>query len=308
MAESHQQGESHQKPSKPQNPSVRVNSSKVTPLTQENLNQVEPKSKFAEWRQRRQSEKESAENNVTSIRTSSIPADAKARKPRRLKRLLWTLGSLLALALLFIGVVFYSPLLATRTITVEGAHLLSQSTVVDQLAPLEGKPLTRISDQDVQNLLGNSTVLRKVSVEARPPHELLVTLHERVPVAVVEDNNKFMMVDADGVKLGDVDSVQDAGVPLIKGGLDVVQTPEFKTVTAVLAALPKDLLSQVQEASADSTSTISLKMTDDTQVVWGTAEDSELKAKVLTQLRSSLGEKGAVQTYDVSSPLVPTTK
>lgn len=293
------------------NPSIRVNSSKVTPLSQETLQKVQPKSKFSEWRQNRSRQElveEPTVSNVTSLsgRVSSTRTSAKSFQ--KWKKWLIALLSLLVLGAVFIGLVFFSPLLAVRTITVEGAHLLPAETVQEQLKPLDGTPVTRISEDEVQSMIGSSHILRDVTIQARPPHELVVTLHERIPVAVVKDGDKFSLVDVDGVKLGEVDSVEEAGLPEISGGTDTLKTPEFKTITAVLSALPQSLLAEVKEAKADSASTISLNMHDDTEVVWGTAEDSELKAKVLTQLRSTLGESGAISTYDVSSPLVPTTK
>lgn len=305
--------------------SVRVNSAKVTPLAEKSRASGQPSSKFMQWRARRgeknssavkgqqnqQATAEKSNSDLSSQTAQSVSAQKLSWRERGRKSWKKILGAVVALALvvaLFVGVVFFSPLLATQKITVEGASLLSQSTLEEKLAPLEGTPLPRITEDEVKSRLGESTILRGVMVQAHAPHELIVIVHERVPVALIKKDEGFEMVDADGVELGTVKSADAVPMPLIEGGEDVVKKPQFSTIAAVLATLPQELLGQVSQASADSASTISLTMNDGTHVVWGTSEDSELKAKVLIQLRNTLGESGRIQTYDVSSPLVPTTK
>lgn len=285
-------------------PSIRVNSEKVQPLKPESLVEVEEQSEFSQWRQEH---REVREQDLAQPPAQTEENTAPWWK-RRLKALGIGIGSLLVVAVLFIGVVFYSPLLAVRTIDIEGANLISQSAVEDKLQQLEGVPLTRITDQRVADLVGNQNMLRSVTVEAKPPHGLVVKLQERVPVAMVKDGNEYVLVDNDGVQLTRVSSRDDAKLPLIDGGLGVLNSQEFKTVTSVLAALPSSLLSQVTSTKADSASSIKLELSDGVEVVWGTADESELKAKVLTELMNSVGQKNTVKTYDVSSPLRPTTK
>lgn len=296
---------------KARKPRIRLNSAKVAQLEDSNDNLVDlsENSKFAQWRQ-----------NHSKIASDSVIADDEDNHPapislnsRRKNRWNWKHWlyaslALLVAAALFIGIVFFSPLLATRTIKVEGASLLDEATIQQQLKQLEGVPMTQITESEVASLIGNENVLYGVTLQANPPHELVVQLRERVPVAVVDNEGTFVLVDNEGVQLGTAPSVEAAGVPLVSGGLDILGSGAFQTVTTVLAALPTSILSQVSEAKADSASTITLEMVDGTKVVWGTPDESELKAKVLVQLMTSVGAETAVETYDVSSPLVPTVK
>ena len=75
----------------------------------------------------------------------------------------------------------------------------------------------------------------------------------------------------------------------------------------------------MKEARASSTSNINLTLKDGVVVQWGTAEESDLKAKVLTKLMEAVREDQSktaqqgraankVNTYDVSSPRVPVTR
>lgn len=290
-------------------PRIRLNSPKVVQLEDagDNLVDLTENSRFAQWRQTH--EKSTAEA-LTDFGEEPAPIPFKARRKKQKSCRSWLYASLaLVLAVaLFVGVVFFSPLLATRTIKVEGASLLDETTVQQQLRQLEGVPMTQITESEVADLIGNQNVLYGVTLQANPPHELIVQLRERVPVAVVEHEGSFVLVDNEGVQLGTAPSAEAAGVPLVGGGLDILGSDVFTTITKVLASLPTSILSQVSEAKADSASTITLHMRDGTKVVWGTPEDSELKAKVLVQLMTSVGSEGGAETYDVSSPLVPTVK
>ena len=82
---------------------------------------------------------------------------------------------------------------------------------------------------------------------------------------------------------------------------------------------PMMTLAQVKEAGATSTSSITLTLRDNTTVQWGTAEESELKAKVLLSLRQAIAKRAQEETsseaqtqkvtvYDVSAPRVPVTR
>lgn len=292
-------------------PRIRLNSTKVEQLkdTSDNLVALSEDSRFAQWRQTHAQElSPPVQEGADGTQPAPISLKARRKKPRSWKRWLYTLVAALLTVGLFIGIVFFSPLLATHTIRVEGASLLDEATLQQQLRQLEGIPMTQITESEVADLIGNENVLYGVTLQANPPHELVVQLRERVPVAVVEHEGKFVLVDNEGVQLGTAPSIEAAGVPLVSGGLDILGSGAFRTVTAVLATLPTSILSQVSEAKADSASTITLEMTDGTKVVWGTPEESELKAKVLVQLMASVGTEVTVETYDVSSPLVPTVK
>ncbi|MDY6051418.1 MAG: cell division protein FtsQ/DivIB [Rothia sp. (in: high G+C Gram-positive bacteria)] len=287
-----------------------MNSPKVSQLPDagDSLVDISENSRFAQWRRAQEEDKRQGQEEAQSLPSAPVPLRPSHRAVGGWKKWVYGFGALVLAAAVFVGLVFFSPLLATRTITVQGASLLDEEAVQQQLGQLEGVPMTRISESEVASLIGHEQVLYGVSLQAHPPHELVVQLHERVPVAVVQNEGSFVLVDDEGVQLGTAASVEDAGVPLVAGGLDILGSAAFNTVTGVLAALPGSILSQVSEAKADSASTITLEMVDGTRVVWGTPEESDLKAKVLVQLMDSVGSEQAVETYDVSSPLVPTVK
>lgn len=297
-----------------------------------------PASRFGRWRAEREQqraaeiekERERASRQAQRERLRQDPgldglrAEERPRKERapltRARKLLYTASALAIIAVLYVVLVFFSPLLATQKITVRGASLLETSQVEQKLEPLRGVPLTRIDEKKVRELIGQDNVIRSVQVESRPPHELVVTLKERTAVAVVKQGDTYHTVDSDGVSLLESATQPDTSVPLVRfSGDDPKTSAEFRTISAALSAMPSELLAQVKEASATSTSSITLTLRDNTTVQWGTAEESELKAKVLLSLRQAIAKRAQeensseVQTqkvtvYDVSAPRVPVTR
>lgn len=297
-----------------------------------------PASRFGRWRAEREQqraaeiekERERASRQAQRERLRQDPgldglrAEERPRKERapltRARKLLYTASALAIIAVLYVVLVFFSPLLATEKITVHGASLLETSQVEQKLEPLRGVPLTRIDEKKVRELIGQDNVIRSVQVESRPPHELVVTLKERTAVAVVKQGDTYHTVDSDGVSLLESATQPDTSVPLVRfSGDDPKTSAEFRTISTALSAMPSELLAQIKEAGATSTSSITLTLRDNTTVQWGTAEESELKAKVLLSLRQAIAKRAQeensseaqtqkVTVYDVSAPRVPVTR
>lgn len=297
-----------------------------------------PASRFGRWRAEREQqraaeiekERERASRQAHRERLRQDPgldglrAEERPRKERapltRARKLLYTASALAIIAVLYVVLVFFSPLLATQKITVRGASLLETSQVEQKLEPLRGVPLTRIDEKKVRELIGQDNVIRSVQVESRPPHELVVTLKERTAVAVVKQGDTYHTVDSDGVSLLESATQPDTSVPLVRfSGDDPKTSAEFRTISTALSAMPSELLAQVKEVGATSTSSITLTLRDNTTVQWGTAEESELKAKVLLSLRQAIAKRAQeessseaqtqkVTVYDVSAPRVPVTR
>ncbi|MCY0904244.1 FtsQ-type POTRA domain-containing protein [Arthrobacter sp. H14-L1] len=236
---------------------------------------------------------------------------------RRHKRNLWiTVAAVAALIAVVMAAVMFSPLLALKTITVDGNKLATTQAIQAALAPLLDKPLPQIDQAQVQKLLTPLQQIRSVSVQARPPSSLLVQIVEREPVALLKTDQQYIMVDPDGVQLGVTSDPAAVALPLIDGGTAAIGKETFKAMTAVLAALPQSVLGKLQHASAASPDAVELTLNDGKTIVWGNASEKELKAKVLEALLNapapspSAGKPlpAPVQVYDVSTPRHPVTR
>ncbi len=247
------------------------------------------------------STKASASDNVI------VFPEPKGRRQRRV--IVWTLSIVAAVVAALIAGAVFSPVLAVRTVTVDGTTLLTPEAVQKALAGLEGKPLPQVSEQEINELLKPLVQVRSATMEARPPSELLVHVNERVPVALLKQGDSFVMVDVDGVQLGATKDQSAVALPLIDAGAGATNTELFKAIAAVLDTLPADVRARMSTASAASVDAVELKLIDGKTVVWGNAEDRELKAKALEALlKMPADPKVPVSVYDVSVPRHPFTK
>ncbi|MGO4492874.1 cell division protein FtsQ/DivIB [Arthrobacter sp. 2YAF22_2] len=233
--------------------------------------------------------------------------EPKAKRRRRI--VLSTVGVMAVLIAGIVAAAVYSPWLALQTVTVEGTRMLSPDQVKAALAPLQGKPLPQISDQDVSGLLKPLVQVKAVTTEARPPSTLEVKITERVPVALVKQADVFQLVDADGVQLSTTPDPSSVKLPVIDGGAGALPQDLFHAITAVLGALPADVLARLSDASAKSVDAVELKLVDGQTIVWGNEGEKELKAKVLAALlKAPADPKNPVRVYDVSVPRHPVTR
>jgi len=248
----------------------------------------------------------SAAQNSKPDNVLSFP-EPKAKRRRRV--LLSTIGVLAVLVAGIVAAACYSPVLALRTVTVEGTKILSPEQIQAALAPLHGKPLPQISEDDVAALLQPLVQVKQVTAQARPPSTLQVHVRERVPLALVKQGDSFQLVDADGVRLGTATDPAAVPLPVIDSGQGALANDLFHAITGVLGALPADVLAKLSDASAESADAVELKLVDGQTIIWGNAGEKELKARVLAALlKAPADPKNPVRIYDISVPRHPVTR
>lgn len=257
--------------------------------------------KFSAWRRKVQVQSGKGPSN----RKRGGALTPEARKARRRRRGLTGAVVGLVLVVALVWAIFFSPLLAVRTIDVQGAQLTDEQEVRAQLSRFEGVPMTRISEGQVMDSVGSLPQVRSVHVMTMPDNRLVVQLVERVPVAAVLDGDSWSLVDQEGTVLRTVTDEEDLEVPVVEGGPDVLGTDDFATVALVLSTLPAGLLEQVGSARAESDSTVELELDGGITVRWGDGTQGALKAEVLAQLVDAAEQTGPVGVYDVSSPEHP---
>ncbi|WP_245827890.1 cell division protein FtsQ/DivIB [Sinomonas mesophila] len=231
---------------------------------------------------------------------------------RRRRRAAIAAGIAAALVAGLLAVVLFTPLVAVRTITVQGTRLLTPAQVEGVLEPVRGRPLARVGDDEVLALLGQLVQVKDARVRVEPPETLVVAVIERVPVALVKQEDGLLVVDGEGVVLGTAADEEQYDVPVIDGASVPVGQEVFHAVTAVLSALPAEVLAQLATASAESADSVQLKLADGRTVVWGNAQERELKSRVLQALVKAADAappgQAPVRVFDVSVPRHPVTR
>lgn len=219
----------------------------------------------------------------------------------RRRRQIW-LGILGAVVVLIGGsaVAAYSPLFAVERITVVGAEALDPEAIEAALSDQIGTPLALVHSSDVKAALLSFPLIETYALEAQPPHDLTIRIVERTPVGVIDADAGFTLVDAAGVALATTPEKPD-GQPVldIEGGVDSVA---FESAGLVVRSLPADLRERLTEVRASSADDVTLSLSGDVSVVWGSVEESALKALTLTAVMEANPDG---RRFDVSSPDVP---
>jgi cell division protein FtsQ len=194
----------------------------------------------------------------------------------------------------------YSPLFAVEQVSVIGADRLDAAAVEAALSEQLGTPLPLVDESAVKAVLVTFPLVESYTLEARPPHELVVRIVERTPIGLIQTRAGYTLVDAAGVALSTTQTPAP-GRPLVTvaGGTD---SPAFEAIGQVMRSLPDSILSQVTAVSASTPDDVTLTLGGaNAQVVWGSAEDSAMKALVLAQAMIAR-PPASVSVYDVSSP------
>lgn len=219
---------------------------------------------------------------------------------RRLRRnWLLGIGSILALALVAV-LAAYTPVLSVREIQIEGAFRVNSDALVADLSSQLGSPFPLVDDTAIKAALVTYPLIESYSVQARPPSTLVVRLVERTPVGALATATGFTVVDAAGVAVEETTS-RPPNYPFIAvdGGVDA---PGFLPAAAVLRSLPSELLASVDEITATTKDDVAFTLRDsDANIVWGSSDDSKVKAYTLTKLMAA---QPGFDVYDVSSPTV----
>lgn len=221
---------------------------------------------------------------------------------RRLPRLprpsgwvtLGALAGVLVVVAALVWLLLFSPVLAVGAVEVTGSQGDNAAAVRQIAAIPAGLPLARVDTDAVGERLRLLPHVESVSVQRSWPSTVRIDVVEREPVAVVDVDGAQWLIDRRGVLFAQVTEVP-AGVPLLE-----VEGADERTTRAaleVIAAVPADVSSRLARVSAQSPDSVVLHLAGGRTVIWGSAEDSERKALVLTGVFDQPGG-----TIDLSSP------
>lgn len=235
-------------------------------------------------------------------RTAQVARRRFARRQWARRWLAWrilvaALGVLAVVAGL-VWLVFFSPVLAVRGVEVDGAEVLDPRVVRRVAEVPSGTPLANVDLDAVGERVEALTPVLDVDVSRAWPDRVRIAVTERAAVAVVMRDGVLQGVDADGVLFRRYPS-RPPSLPLVRVGVGT-GAEALSEAALVIDALPSDLAPRVEYISVRTVDTISLRLRNGHTVLWGSAEDSANKAKVLDVLLDQ-----PAQLYDVSVPGQP---
>ncbi|WP_068278214.1 cell division protein FtsQ/DivIB [Aldersonia kunmingensis] len=216
------------------------------------------------------------------------------------RRWLWVAVGVVAVVALA-AVVWFTPLMSVRTVQVDGLSAIPEEQVLTALAVPQGERLMGVDTGAAAQRVAQLPRVAQARVQREYPSTVRVTVDERIAVVFYDSPQGTHLVDVDGVDFAI--EPPPPGVPRLKVATPGSDDPTTRAALKVLATIPPGLRAQTGEIAAKSISDIRLTLLDDRVIVWGSAENADRKAAIALPLLTQPG-----QTYDISSPDLPTVK
>lgn len=225
----------------------------------------------------------------------------KRRGDRKRRWVLW--GSIVG-AVVLIGAAIYlfgfSPVFATHNVQVNGTSLLTEDEVREAAQVQLELPVLREDTGAIAERVRQLKPVRDVAVGRALPDTIVINVTERTLSYQVKEKDSVSWVDTEGV----IYNTSPAG----SDGVIQVSAPNAddrlrRDIATVVANLPDGVKADIESFSAKAVDRISFKLSGGREVVWGSAEESELKGQVLSALLSV-----EASVYDVSAPRDPITR
>lgn len=230
---------------------------------------------------------------------------ARRRRARQRLRRQLIIAGVIAGVLAVLGgaawVVWGSPWLAAEQVEVTGTRLLTTEEVTGAAAVPLGGPLASVDTGAIERrVLEGTPLVESVRVGRSWPHTVTVDVTERVAVMALEVGSEFVWISPDGVAFHRSSEVPE-GLLVAEGNLSDADV--LAAMGRVAGALPEALRAEAVSIEASTLDSIVLTLADGRRVIWGSAEDNELKAQVIGPLLEVDAKE-----YDVSAPTHPTTR
>jgi cell division protein FtsQ len=243
-------------------------------------------------------------NTGAGARVANAKRDERERRQRGVsrRRFLVTAAVVAVVGCAVWGLValWRSPIFVVESVSVEGVSHLSRADVLRVAAVPQGVTLLRLPSADITARLLGEPWIGEASVSRHFPHELRITVTERVPVAIVDaGGTSLWLIDGSGYWLGKRTAEASAAVPTIRDvdGLTPAAgvrsgSKELLNALAVLQGLSPELLSRVRTVSAPTIDRTALILPRGVQVFIGSAADIVKKDVVARRLLA--GNKNVV--------------
>jgi len=135
--------------------------------------------------------------------------------------------------------VLSAPTFSVREIEVRGSREVTEQEVIARASLSPGQNLFSINLQKVAYRVEENPWIKDVRVGRELPNRLIMEIEERVPLALVEKNHRFMLVDREGVIFKDLERDDNSDLPILTGCYkdDALQNDLLKKALTLLIYL-----------------------------------------------------------------------
>ncbi|MEU6459087.1 cell division protein FtsQ [Streptomyces sp. NPDC047065] len=244
---------------------------------------------------------------------SSGPPRARRFGPPRLRTIIITAVSLALVAGGTVWVLYGSNWTRVDGVSVSGTRVLTPAQVREAADVPVGDPLVSIDTEAVEARLRRKLPrIDEVDVERSWPHGIGLKVTERTPVLIVQKGKNFMEVDDEGVRFATV-SRAPKGVPALElepdrsgsAGASLRRFDDDRLVreaVRVAGRLPDAVARDARLVKVRSYDDISLELSGERTVAWGSGERGADKVRALTALMKATPR---ARHFDVSVPTAP---
>jgi cell division protein FtsQ len=223
------------------------------------------------------------------------------RRRRRRLRLALIAGGGLGLGLVGLWLAYLSTVFAADRVEVTGTDdaTIQEQVVAAAAVPL-GRPLLRLDVAAIAERVAEVPAVAAVEVERHLDGVVELVLTPRSPAYVLLSHGSYVLVDASG---RDYQTVAAPPPGLIPVTLAETGPRSLSDAAQVVVALPEAIRQQTRSVESQSIDHIEIRLLSGATILWGSADQSELKAEVMAGL-INLG----ASYYDVSAPSHPATR
>ncbi|MGX1884296.1 cell division protein FtsQ/DivIB [Streptomyces sp. NPDC055287] len=208
-----------------------------------------------------------------------------------------------------IWVLYGSSWLRVEQVKASGTQVLTSDEVLEAAAVPVGAPLISVGTDEIEDRLRRKLPrIDSVEVVRSWPHGIGLKVTERKPVLLMKKGANFIEVDDESVRFATVAKAPE-GVPLLE--LSSGDSPSLRRFGAdrllreavrVTGDLPESVALDVRTVQVGSYDSITLGLKRDRTVIWGSAEQGEVKARALKALMKAAPGAGL---FNVSAPTAP---
>jgi UDP-N-acetylmuramate dehydrogenase len=220
------------------------------------------------------------------------------------KRLV-TLGISAVLALGVALIVLASPIVAVRTVKVEGAKYADAALVRSVSESLKGKSVLTVDTKTASERLESDPWIKTARITTSLPSRVLIQINERIPVAwFLGVDNRARVIDEDGLVLSVVEGrptqymwIEGTGPNLTAGASSAAA---YRAAGQLAMSLPSELAPMVKHLGVAGTEKITMTLKTGTVINFGAPVDMRNKlVNVVVLLRRQ--DVNSIISIDVST-------
>ncbi|QNQ90558.1 FtsQ-type POTRA domain-containing protein [Corynebacterium poyangense] len=195
-----------------------------------------------------------------------------------LRKTLLIVGSLVAVLLIAAGVLLLTPILAVRTIEVNGAEHSDVAEIQNQSGITVGDNLLRLDTSKAAQAVAQIPWVRSVTVSRVLPSTARIDITERQAPLYRDDNGQHNLIDENGDVFFTAEPPQ--GSVAVTGSGSHNQEV-LQSLAQAISTIPENLRGNIGHADINDNGSITLYLKDNRTVYWGAPENNQNKAIAL---------------------------